>query len=88
MDFKWLLAKDKKMHIAACAVAAVLSVVLAVLGQRVGLWAAALAGGTAVAVGYELLQKYRGEGEPSWKDAVAGIVGAVVVSLLAFVFNG
>lgn len=88
MGLKWLSVKYKVLHIAACAAVAVASVGLAVLGQYVGVWASALAGGTAVAIGYELLQKYRGEGKPSWQDAVAGIIGAVVVSALVFVFGG
>lgn len=75
------LAKDKIQHIALTAVASIAIVGLCLLAAEFGLWAAALVGGAGLAIGYEMLQKYRGEGEPSWQDAAAGTAGAVAVAL-------
>lgn len=74
------IRSDLKKHAMLCAVAALCVLPLLWLAERVGLWAACLAAGVSLAVAYELLQLYRGEGEPSWQDALAGSIGAAAVA--------
>lgn len=72
--------KDKRQHALLCAAASIIVVALVWLGQSAGYWAAAFAGGCAMAWGYEFLQRYRGEGVFSHRDAIAGCIGSAIVS--------
>ena len=74
------IATDKRLHILAGAAMAVAVAGLHLIAQAFGLHWAALAGGAGVSIGYELLQKYRGEGEPSLADAAAGIAGSAAAA--------
>jgi hypothetical protein len=79
------LARDKKLHVIMCACIALFVVALDWIARAYGLPAAMFVGGSAAAWAYEGIQKYRGDGEPSWQDAAAGMVGAAIVSLVAAV---
>lgn len=82
------IAKDKRLHAAGGVVVALFVVALDWLARSVGLWAACLAAGAAVAVGWELLQRYRGEGQASWRDALAGIAGSAGAAAVVAVTLG
>jgi uncharacterized membrane protein YjjP (DUF1212 family) len=72
---------DKRKHFLMCVAASLMGLLIAFLSTY-GYWISALITGTTLAVGYELLQKYRKESEPSIMDALAGIFGAVLVSAI------
>jgi hypothetical protein len=75
---------DYQKHALLCAIAAALVWPLNWVIAQWGLpWGAFLAG-TALAWGYEFLQKYRKEGEFSPKDALAGMAGAGAIAVLLF----
>jgi hypothetical protein len=78
------MRKDYVQHAVLCAATSVAVVGLHLLALKYSVWAAAFAGGSAMAIGYELLQMYRKEGEPSYQDALWGIVGAAFISLLGY----
>ena len=78
-----MIQRDKVLHAAVCAAAAVIVMALVWVALLFGLPWAMFAGGSILAVSYEGLQAYRGEGEPSGYDAAAGIGGALAVSLIA-----
>lgn len=72
---------DKRKHALLCAAAAAFSALMALVAVHVAYGAAAWLTGVALAFGYEALQKYRGEGEASKEDAIAGVIGATLVAL-------
>lgn len=77
---------DYVKHAAFGAASAVAAVVIVEVARRLGMpWAMFLA---AVIVGtaYEWQQDLRGEGDPSWRDALATSAGGagVVLAMLAF----
>lgn len=81
------IANDKRLHAAGGVVVAIFVVALDWLARSVGLWAACLAAGVAVAVGWEVLQRYRGDGSPSPEDAAAGIVGSAIAAVVVYLVS-
>lgn len=74
------MAKDKRQHLAGGALVALGTLGLLWVAQRFG-WPPALAlAGAAVGFGFEALQKFRGEGTPDPKGALATTAGACVVA--------
>ena len=71
---------DKRKHALMSGVASVFGALVGLVASRVSYAMAAWLTGVASAVGYELLQAYRREGEPSKGDAIAGIIGATAVA--------
>lgn len=65
------LRKDYRLHLAVGVATVVATVFVIEIHRRWGLGAAAAAATTLIGVAYELVQRYRKEGEPSWKDALA-----------------
>ena len=82
------LPRDKRMHVIMGAVGGLVAVLVAVAGAEWGLWAASLVAGGWLAVGYELVQLWRGEGEPSWTDAAATTAGAAAIAFVVWVAMG
>lgn len=76
------MKQDKVFHIGGGALSAVAVIVLVNFGAVYGAAWAAVAGAMLVGIGYELQQKLRGEGEPSWEDAAATAVGGALVAVL------
>ena len=76
------MKRDKVFHIGGGAMSAVAVIVLCNFGARFGLAWAAIAGAMLVGICYELQQKIRGEGEPSWEDAAATALGGAFVAVL------
>ena len=76
---------DKRKHALLCAAAAIGGLLIALAGAHVSYGLAAWLAGAAIAFGYEALQKYRGEGEASKEDAIAGLVGATPVAVVILV---
>lgn len=77
------IATDKRMHLIGglLAVAAIVGAYL--LALFAGLWVACGVGGTAIAWGWEWVQKIRGEGVPdaadAWHGTIASWAGAAFV---------
>lgn len=85
---KWLWQEaDKRKHILGGAAAGIAGAALAMIPSGFE-FAAALLAGIGVGVGYELLQKYLGSGHPSWRDAIATIVGSAAVAVIVAVLFG
>lgn len=77
------IARDKRLHFVMCLCIALFVVALDWIARTHGLPAAMFVGGSAAAWAYEGIQKYRGEGTPDPRDAVAGMVGSAAASLAA-----
>lgn len=65
------LKPDKLKHVVAGAAAVLFTLAALWLGQRVSVGAALAFASTSLGIGYELLQRYRREGQPEVLDAVA-----------------
>lgn len=75
------LPKDKLLHAAFGALTAVAVVPLLYITVRFGAAVAMVIAAVMMGVGYELQQKLRGDGEPSWADALATAVGGGLIAL-------
>jgi len=80
--------RDKALHFAIGVVVAIMTVALGLLGSTFGAWVAVLGAGVAIGVGYELVQWWRGSGDPSLLDALATIGGSAVGALLVWIVTG
>ncbi len=81
------LARDYKLHIAFGIAAAASSVLIVIVAERFGLpWAVFLAA-ALLGVGYEVQQRMRGEGEASWRDALATAAGGASVSIGMLIYS-
>lgn len=78
---------DKLKHALMCAAAAAFGALMALVAAYVAYGAAAWLTGAALAFGYEKLQAYRGEGEASRDDVIAGLIGATPVALVLLVLE-
>ena len=76
-------AVDKRLHFAFCAGVALYAIAALFVYRLFGAPAAIMFIVAGLAVGYELVQKFRHEGEPSWLDALAGIAGGAAITALA-----
>lgn len=65
------IPRDKIMHLILGNIALAATLLLVLVFEQFGAGPAAALATTLVGVGYELQQKIRGEGEPSWQDAAA-----------------
>ncbi len=74
------LAKDKILHVAFGAGSALAAVLIVEVAHRFGLSWAMLLAAAMIGVGYELQQKLRGNGQPSWADALATSAGGAGVA--------
>ncbi len=77
------IERDKVFHIAGGALAAAAVIVLVEVAFRFGVQWACLGGAVLVGLGYEVQQKVRGDGVPSWPDALATVAGGALVALIA-----
>jgi len=81
LDIWARLAADKKAHIIGSCIACFGLWLIWMLAQR-NLPLAVAAAGLAFGVGFELYQKIRHEGEPSWSDAAASASAFLVVAFV------
>jgi hypothetical protein len=65
------IALDKLQHLIMGVFAALFTVLLVLIARKYGVGPAMAAASTTVGIGFELMQKYRKQGEPSVKDAAA-----------------
>lgn len=77
------LAPDKLLHLKLGLAAALALVVVAGVATATLSGAVAL-GSIACGIGYELQQRIRGDGEPSWQDALATAVPGCSLALVMF----
>lgn len=78
------IPRDKVFHLAGGALGAVAVIVLVEVAWHFGIHWAALGGAVLVGIGYEAQQKVRGEGDPSWPDALATIAGGIGVAVVTW----
>jgi hypothetical protein len=78
-----MIERDKVFHIGGGALTAAAVIVLVHVAASFGIAWACLAGAVLVGIGYEVQQKIRGEGVPSWPDALATAAGGAIVALIA-----
>lgn len=74
-----MTARDKRLHLALGAVAAVYMWLVMWIDRHYGPQASTMLAVVGLCVGYELQQKYLRNGEASWLDALAGIAGGAAV---------
>ena len=79
--------EDKRKHALLCGLVALVSVIIGLLTVYIGYWSGALFAGTAVSVGYEALQKYKGKGVADERDIIAGMIGTVIVAIIIAIFE-
>ncbi len=79
-----MIPRDKLFHLSGGAFVAVAVLVLLEVAWHFGPHWAALCGAVLAGVGHEALQKVRGEGEPSWPDALATIAGGIGVAVVTW----
>lgn len=79
-----MIPKDKLMHAAMGAVAALGVLGLLAIAKHMGKDAAMVAGAVAVGLGYELVQKLRDEGDPDLEDAAVTTAGGLALTVLAW----
>lgn len=70
-----MIERDEQLHLAFGAAAALAMLGVLAVQQHFGPRWAVMAAVAGLAIGYELVQKLRAEGQPSWADALAGIAG-------------
>lgn len=71
---------DKLMHLQGGAVVALAMLAIVLLAVYVSKPLAVAAGSVAVAIGIELYQKWRKEGDPSWPDAAASALPGLALA--------
>jgi hypothetical protein len=78
------LASDKLLHLKLGLAVALALVLVVCLADMVSQSAGVAVGAIACGIGYELQQKIRGDGEPSWQDALASAVPGCSIALVMF----
>jgi hypothetical protein len=81
------MQRDKVLHFAFGLASALAAIAVVEIRDRFGLPAACLALAAAVGVGYEVVQKLRGSGEPSVRDALATAAGGAMLSLALLAYS-
>ena len=81
-----MIERDKLLHLAFNGCAAAGIAVLCWIASQFGIWIATGIGGTAVAVSYELVQQFRGDGEPSVKDAAYGAAASWMIAAAVWLY--
>lgn len=81
-----MIAKDKLLHAAFGAAAALGALALVWLAKHAAIEIAMLASAIVVGGAYEAVQKYRGEGEPDVRDFVATAIGGAAATLVLSLF--
>lgn len=71
---------DKLMHLQGGAAVALALLAVVAIAVYVSKPLAVAAGSVIVAIGIELYQKWRHEGEPSWADAAASALPGLVIA--------
>ncbi len=78
------LAADKILHLQLGAAVALALLVVAVIVMLAGVPLAVLTGSVAASIGYEVVQRIRGDGVPSWTDAAASAVPGALLALVLY----
>lgn len=75
---------DKRQHLAAGTGLAAVLLVVVLLALYVAPWAGLAAGAVVLAIGVELYQRARNEGNANWPDAAASALPGLLLAGLAW----
>lgn len=81
------MRRDLLLHFAFGLAAAVAAIVVVEIRDRFGMPAACLALAVAAGLGYEVVQRIRGSGDPSGRDALVTAAGGASVSIGMLIYS-